>query len=106
MGTYPFTGAGVNATFMLIKIFGLEVIKSRAMVATIFLKFLSTSKFVFDLLHHIIFKLMEHKWLAMHASHADFNTMMKSIERPMRREFLLKDVSCLKDSPSYSIPTR
>ena len=79
--------------FMLIKIFGLEAVKSRAMVVAIFLKFLSTSKFVLDLLHRIVFKLMEHKWLAMHASHADFNIGMKSIKHPVGREFLLQDVS-------------
>ena len=77
--------------FMLIKIFGLEAVKSRAMVVAIFLKFLSTSKFVFDLLHRIVFKLMEHKWLAMHASHANFNIGLKSIKRPVGIEFLLQD---------------
>ena len=106
MGTYPFAGASVNVTFMLIKIFGLEAMKSQAMVVAIFLKFLSTSKFVLDLLHRIVFKLMEHKWLAMHASHANFNIVMKSIKRPVGREFLLQDVSCLEDSPSYSLPTQ
>ena len=79
--------------FMLIKIFGLKAVKSQAMVVAIFLKFLSTSKFVLDLLHRIVFKLMEHKWLAMHASHADFNIGMKSIKHPVGREFLLQDVS-------------
>ena len=106
VGTYPFARAGINVIIMLIKIFGMEAIKSRAMAITIFLKFLSKSKFAFDLLHHIIFKLMEHEWLAMHASHTDFNIVMKSTKRTMGREFLLQDVSCLEDSPSYSLPTR
>ena len=106
VGTYPFARAGIDVIIMLIKIFGLEVIKSRAMAIAIFLKFLSKSKFAFDLLHHIIFKLMEHKLLSIHSSHVDFNTLMKSTNRLIGRKFLLKEVSCLKDSPSYSLPTR
>ena len=106
MGTYPFARAGIDVIIMLIKIFGLEVIKSWAMAIAIFLKFLSKSKFAFDLLHHIIFKLMEHKLLSIHSSHVDFNTLMKSTNRLIGRKFLLKEVSCLKDSPSYSLPTR
>ncbi|KAK6162671.1 hypothetical protein DH2020_002512 [Rehmannia glutinosa] len=87
---YPFAVAGVNITFMLIQMLDLEAENESA----------------FDLLYCITFKLMDHQWLAMHASYMDFNTVMKATRRQLERELLQEDVTRLEDLPSYSLLSR
>ncbi|KAK6162669.1 hypothetical protein DH2020_002510 [Rehmannia glutinosa] len=87
---YPFAVAGVNITFMLIQMLDLEAENESA----------------FDLLYCITFKLMDHQWLAMHASYMDFNTVMKATRRQLERELLQEDVARLEDLPSYSLLSR
>ncbi|VAH34894.1 unnamed protein product [Triticum turgidum subsp. durum] len=55
---YPFAVAGVNITFMLIQMLDLQAENDRA----------------FDILYCITFKLMDRKWLEMHATYMDFNS--------------------------------
>ncbi|KAK1413440.1 hypothetical protein QVD17_35213 [Tagetes erecta] len=106
MWEYPFAVAGVNITFMLIQMLDLEAVKPRTFVGATFLKFLSENESAFDLLYCITFKLMDHKWLAMHASYMDFNAVMKSTRRQLERELLQDGVTRLEDLPSYSLLTR
>ncbi|XP_020547144.1 ELMO domain-containing protein A isoform X3 [Sesamum indicum] len=103
---YPFAVAGVNITFMLIQMLDLEAVKPRTLVGATFLKFLTENESAFDLLYCIAFKLMDHQWLAMHASYMDFNTVMKATRRQLERELLQEDVARLEDLPSYSLLSR
>ncbi|XP_058225437.1 uncharacterized protein LOC131334442 isoform X1 [Rhododendron vialii] len=118
MWEYPFAVAGVNITFMLIQMLDLEAdsvhllimykyaVKPRTMVGATFLKFLSENESAFDLLYCITFKLMDHQWLAMHASYMDFNTVMKATRRQLERELLQEDITRLEDLPSYALLRR
>ncbi|KAG8391498.1 hypothetical protein BUALT_Bualt01G0194000 [Buddleja alternifolia] len=103
---YPFAVAGVNITFMLIQMLDLEAVKPRTLVGATFLKFLAENESAFDLLYCITFKLMDHQWLAMHASYMDFNTVMKATRRQLERELLQEDIISLEDLPSYTLLTR
>ncbi|KAL0397658.1 UNVERIFIED_CONTAM: ELMO domain-containing protein A [Sesamum calycinum] len=103
---YPFAVAGVNITFMLIQMLDLEAVKPRTLVGATFLKFLTENESAFDLLYCIAFKLMDHQWLAMHASYMDFNTVMKATRRQLERELLQEDIARLEDLPSYSLLSR
>ncbi|XP_022552044.1 ELMO domain-containing protein C isoform X2 [Brassica napus] len=84
---YPFAVAGINITFMLIQMLGLEAVNESA----------------FDLLYCIAFKLMDQQWLSMHASYMEFNTVMKSTRRQLEREIMVKDITGIEDMPSYSL---
>ncbi|CAA3013078.1 Hypothetical predicted protein [Olea europaea subsp. europaea] len=103
---YPFAVAGVNITFMLIQMLDLEAVKPRTSVGAIFLKFLAENESAFDLLYCITFKLMDHQWLAMHASYMDFNTVMKATRHQLETELLQEDITRLEDLPSYSLLSR
>ncbi|XP_038875760.1 ELMO domain-containing protein A-like isoform X1 [Benincasa hispida] len=103
---YPFAVAGVNITFMLIQMLDLEAVKPRTLVGATFLKFLAENDSAFDLLYCITFKLMDHEWLAMHASYMDFNTVMKATRRQLEKELLIEDISRLEELPSYSLLNR
>ncbi|KAL2511517.1 ELMO/CED-12 family protein [Abeliophyllum distichum] len=105
MWEYPFAVAGVNITFMLIQMLDLEAVKPRTVVGATFLKFLAENESAFDLLYCITFKLMDHQWLAMHASYMDFNNVMKATRHQLERE-LLQHITCLEDLPSYSLLSR
>ncbi|KAH0874186.1 hypothetical protein HID58_071548 [Brassica napus] len=84
---YPFAVAGVNITFMLIQMLGLEAVNESA----------------FDLLYCIAFKLMDQQWLSMRASYMEFNTVMKSTRRQLEREIMVEDITGIEDMPSYSL---
>ncbi|CAA2983216.1 Hypothetical predicted protein [Olea europaea subsp. europaea] len=103
---YPFAVAGVNITFMLIQILDLEAVKPRTLVGATFLKFLAENESAFDLLYCIAFKLMDHQWLAMHASYMDFNTVMKATRRHLETELLQENITRLEDLPSYGLLSR
>ncbi|GMH22362.1 hypothetical protein Nepgr_024205 [Nepenthes gracilis] len=106
MWEYPFAVAGVNITFMLIRMLDLEAVKPRTLVGATFLKFLAENESAFDLLYCIAFKLLDRQWLEMHASYMDFNTVMKSTCRQLEREILLEDITRVEDLPSYSLLAR
>ncbi|CAN6978595.1 hypothetical protein BRARA_I04157 [Brassica rapa] len=100
---YPFAVAGINITFMLIQMLGLEAVKPQSIVGETFLRFLSVNESAFDLLYCIAFKLMDQQWLSMHASYMEFNTVMKSTRRQLEREIMVKDITGIEDMPSYSL---
>ncbi|XP_051122604.1 uncharacterized protein LOC127245645 [Andrographis paniculata] len=103
---YPFAVAGVNITFMLIQMLDLEAVKPRTLAGATFLKFLTENESAFDLLYCITFKLMDHLWLAMHASYMDFNAVMKATRHQLEGELLQEDVTRLEDLPSYILLPR
>nr|XP_043623761.1 ELMO domain-containing protein A-like isoform X1 [Erigeron canadensis] len=106
MWEYPFAVAGVNITFMLIQMLDLEAAKPRSLVGATFLKYLSDNESAFDLLYCIAFKLMDHQWLAMHASYMDFNAVMKSTRHQLEKELLEENITHLEELPSYALLTR
>ncbi|XP_042507948.1 ELMO domain-containing protein A-like isoform X3 [Macadamia integrifolia] len=79
MWEYPFAVAGVNITFMLIQMLGLQAVKPRMLIGAIFLKLLSENESAFDLLYCIAFKLMDQQWLSMRASYMDFNVCASAV---------------------------
>ncbi|XP_051146726.1 uncharacterized protein LOC127262165 isoform X3 [Andrographis paniculata] len=103
---YPFAVAGVNITFMLIQMLDLEAVKPRTLVGATFLKFLTENESAFDLLYCIAFKLMDHQWLAMHASYMDFNSVMKATSRQLENELLQDDLTGLEALPSHILLSR
>ncbi|KAL6652293.1 hypothetical protein ACP70R_011218 [Stipagrostis hirtigluma subsp. patula] len=103
---YPFAVAGVNITFMLIQMLDLQSVKPRSLVGAVFLNLLLENDRAFDVLYCITFKLMDQKWLDMHASYMDFNTVIKSTQRQLERELLLEDVQRIEDMPSYRFLAR
>ncbi|XP_047951147.1 ELMO domain-containing protein C-like isoform X3 [Salvia hispanica] len=106
MWEYPFAVAGVNITFMLIQMLDFEAVKPRTLVGATFLKLLTDNESAFDLLYCIAFKLMDHKWLDMHASYMDFNTVMKATRHQLEMELLQEDIVRLEDLPSYNLLSR
>ncbi|XP_042061863.1 ELMO domain-containing protein C-like [Salvia splendens] len=106
MWEYPFAVAGVNITFMLIQMLDFEAVKPRTLVGATFLKLLADNESAFDLLYCIAFKLMDHKWLDMHASYMDFNTVMKATRHQLEMELLQEDIVRLEDLPSYNLLSR
>ncbi|AQK45251.1 ELMO/CED-12 family protein [Zea mays] len=98
---YPFAVAGVNITFMLIQMLDLQAAKPTSLVGAVFLNLLLENDRAFDILYCITFKLMDQKWLEMHASYMDFNTVIKSTRRQLERELLLEDIQRIEDMPSY-----
>ncbi|GFP91013.1 elmo domain-containing protein a, partial [Phtheirospermum japonicum] len=100
---YPFAVGGVNITFMLIQMLDLEAVKPRTLVGATFLNFLAENESAFDLLYCIAFKLMDHLWLAMHASYMDFNAVMKATRRQLENELLQEGLTRLEDLPSYAL---
>ncbi|XP_076892569.1 uncharacterized protein LOC143544333 isoform X2 [Bidens hawaiensis] len=102
MWEYPFAVAGVNITFMLIQMLDLEAVKPRTLVGATFLKFLSDNGSAFNLLYCIAFALMDHLWLAMHASYMDFNAVMKLTRHQLEKELLEENITRLEELPSYA----
>uniref|UniRef100_A0A453CKU8 ELMO domain-containing protein n=1 Tax=Aegilops tauschii subsp. strangulata TaxID=200361 RepID=A0A453CKU8_AEGTS len=103
---YPFAVAGVNITFMLIQMLDLQAAKPRSLIGAVFLNLLIENDRAFDILYCITFKLMDRKWLEMHATYMDFNTVIKSTRRQLERELLLEDIQQIEDMPSYSFLAR
>ncbi|KAD0079194.1 hypothetical protein E3N88_44812 [Mikania micrantha] len=104
MWEYPFAVAGVNITFMLIQMLDLEA-ELELIIFTFFI-YVTENELAFDLLYCITFKLMDHLWLAMHASYMDFNAVMKSTRRQLERELLQEDITRLEELPSYNLLSR
>lgn len=103
---YPFAVAGVNITFMLIQMLDLQAAKPTSLIGAVFLNLLLENDRAFDILYCITFKLMDQKWLEMHATYMDFNVVIKSTRRQLERELLLEDIQRIEDMPSYRFLSR
>ncbi|KAG6494380.1 hypothetical protein ZIOFF_049405 [Zingiber officinale] len=123
---YPFAVAGLNISFMLIKMLDLEsgnsnptirmeaqsilVLKgyfvpelpsSKARVR--FLQLLEFDAEAFDHLYCLAFRMLDAQWLARRASYMEFNEVLKSTRIQLERELALEDITRVKDLPAYNM---
>ncbi|KAH9744121.1 ELMO domain-containing protein [Citrus sinensis] len=70
---YPFAVAGINVSFMLIKMLDLFSEKPRCLPGMNFVRILGEDEAAFDVLYCVAFEMMDAQWLAMHASYMEFN---------------------------------
>ncbi|XP_022151834.1 ELMO domain-containing protein A isoform X2 [Momordica charantia] len=70
---YPFAVAGVNITFMIMKMLDLDASKPRTFIRSVFLQMLSENEWAFDLLYCVAFVAMDKQWLERNATYMEFN---------------------------------
>ncbi|CAL8140090.1 unnamed protein product [Prunus armeniaca] len=73
---YPFAVAGINISFMLIKMLDLCSAKPRCLPGINFVRLLGEDEAAFDVLYCIAFEMVDAQWLAMHASYMQFNVIL------------------------------
>lgn len=100
---YPFAVAGVNITFMLMKLLDLDATKPRTLVSAVFVHMLSENEWAFDLLYCVAFVIMDKKWNEKNASYMEFNDVLKSTRAQLEKELLLDDVLRIEDMPSFRL---
>ncbi|KAJ9554529.1 hypothetical protein OSB04_018574 [Centaurea solstitialis] len=100
---YPFAVAGVNITFMLMKLLDLDAAKPRTLVSAVFVHMLSENEWAFDLLYCVAFVIMDKKWIEKNASYMEFNDVLKSTRLQLEKELLLDDVLRIEDMPSFRL---
>ncbi|XP_035836499.1 ELMO domain-containing protein B isoform X2 [Helianthus annuus] len=100
---YPFAVAGLNITFMLMKMLDLDANKPRTLVSAVFVHMLSENEWAFDLLYSVAFVIMDKKWVDKNASYMEFNDVLKSTRAQLEEELLLDDVFKIEDMPSYRL---
>lgn len=103
---YPFAVAGINISFMLVQMLGIQSGLPTSLSGIRFLEFLSIDESAFDELYCVAFKLMDIQWLARRASYMEFNEVMKSTRVQLERELAIEDVTCVKDLPAYNLLRR
>ncbi|KAL6287548.1 hypothetical protein ACE6H2_011938 [Prunus campanulata] len=84
---YPFAVAGINISFMLIKMLDL----------------CSEDEAAFDVLYCIAFEMVDAQWLAMHASYMQFNDVLQATRTQLERELSLEDTQRIHDLPAYNL---
>uniref|UniRef100_A0A2N9EVN8 ELMO domain-containing protein n=1 Tax=Fagus sylvatica TaxID=28930 RepID=A0A2N9EVN8_FAGSY len=84
---YPFAVAGINVTFMLIRMLDLS----------------SEDEEAFDVLYSIAFEMMDAQWLAMRASYMEFNEVLQVTRTQLERELSLEDIHRIQDLPAYNL---
>ncbi|XP_021902430.1 ELMO domain-containing protein B isoform X2 [Carica papaya] len=99
---YPFAVAGINVSFMLIRMLDLHSAKPKCLPGINFVKLLGDEE-AFDVLYCIAFELMDAQWLAMHASYMEFNEVLQATRTQLERELSLEDVHRIKDLPAYNL---
>ncbi|XP_021902439.1 ELMO domain-containing protein A isoform X3 [Carica papaya] len=100
---YPFAVAGINVSFMLIRMLDLHSAKPKCLPGINFVKLLGEDEEAFDVLYCIAFELMDAQWLAMHASYMEFNEVLQATRTQLERELSLEDVHRIKDLPAYNL---
>lgn len=100
---YPFAVAGINISFMLVKMLDLQTGTPTSKAGTRFLELLADDKSAFDNLYCVAFRLMDAQWLAKRASYMDFIDVLKSTRAQLERELALEDISSVKDLPAYTM---
>ncbi|KAH7667360.1 ELMO domain-containing protein [Dioscorea alata] len=104
---YPFAVAGINISFMLVQMLGLELAGRPSSKAGIcFIKLLGEDEMAFDNLYCIAFQMMDAQWLAKRASYMEFNEVLKATRTQLERELSLDDVFSVRDLPAYNMLTR
>ncbi|KAF6161457.1 hypothetical protein GIB67_009336 [Kingdonia uniflora] len=100
---YPFAVAGVNITFMIMKMLNLDASKPRTFVRAVFIQMLSENEWAFDLLYCVAFVVMDKQWLEKNATYMEFNDVLNSTRIQLERELLMDDVLRIEDMPSYAL---
>ncbi|XP_054815734.1 uncharacterized protein LOC129315751 isoform X1 [Prosopis cineraria] len=100
---YPFAIAGINISFMLIKLLDLLSDKSQSVASTNFIKFLKEDEKAFDVLYCIAFEMMDAKWLAMNASYMNFNEVLQATREQLERDLSVECIHRIRDLPAYSL---
>ncbi|KAD2393717.1 hypothetical protein E3N88_40694 [Mikania micrantha] len=91
---YPFAVAGLNITFMLMKMLDLDASK---------INLFSENEWAFDLLYCVAFVIMDKKWVDKNASYMEFNDVLKSTRAQLEEELLLDNVFKIEDMPSFHL---
>ncbi|XP_042518870.1 ELMO domain-containing protein C isoform X2 [Macadamia integrifolia] len=100
---YPFAVAGINVSFMLIRMLDLCSVKPKCLPGINFVKILSEDEEAFDVLYCIAFEMMDAQWLAMRASYMEFNEVLQVTRTQLERELSLEDVHRIQDLPAYNL---
>ncbi|KAJ8749078.1 hypothetical protein K2173_013685 [Erythroxylum novogranatense] len=100
---YPFAVAGINVSFMLIRMLDLLSEKPKCLSGINFVKLLGEDETAFDVLFCTAFELMDAQWLAMRASYMEFNEVLQVTRTQLERELALEDVHRIKDLPAYNL---
>ncbi|XP_031498921.1 uncharacterized protein LOC116263338 isoform X2 [Nymphaea colorata] len=103
MWEYPFAVAGINVSFMLIKMLDLLSERPRSIPGMNFVRILSEDEDAFDVLYCISFVMMDAQWLAMRASYMEFNEVLQTTRIQIERELSLEDVHRIRDLPAHNL---
>ncbi|XP_049936422.1 uncharacterized protein LOC116264016 isoform X3 [Nymphaea colorata] len=100
---YPFAVAGINISFMLIKMLDLLSDRPKSIPGINFLRILTEDEEAFDVLYCISFAMMDAQWLAMRASYMEFNEVLQATRIQLERELSLEDVHHIRDLPAHNL---
>ncbi|KAK8565010.1 hypothetical protein V6N12_058586 [Hibiscus sabdariffa] len=100
---YPFAVAGINISFMLVQMLNLRSGKPSCLAGIRFLQLLGEEETAFDNLFCVAFQMMDAQWLMKRASYLDFNDVLKSTRKQLKRELELDGVSRVKDLPAFNM---
>ncbi|KAK8698224.1 hypothetical protein V6N13_114350 [Hibiscus sabdariffa] len=100
---YPFAVAGINISFMLVQMLNLRSGKPSCLAGIRFLQLLGEEETAFDNLFCVAFQMMDAQWLLKRASYLDFNDVLKSTRKQLKRELELDGVSRVKDLPAFNM---
>ncbi|XP_020594078.1 ELMO domain-containing protein A-like [Phalaenopsis equestris] len=103
---YPFTAAGINISFMLTQMLGLQPDGQETKVGNHFLELLELDEMAFDHLYCVAFQLLDTHWLSKHATYMEFNEILKSTLAELEKELLLERVFKIADLPAYRLLNR
>ncbi|KAK8961378.1 hypothetical protein KSP40_PGU005217 [Platanthera guangdongensis] len=100
---YPFAVAGINISFMLIRMLDLYSERPKNLPGLNFVRILSEDEAAFDVLYCIAFQMMDAQWLAMRASYLQFNEVLQATRIQLERELCLEDIHRIQDLPAYNL---
>ncbi|GMI88780.1 hypothetical protein like AT3G03610 [Hibiscus trionum] len=100
---YPFAVAGINISFMLVQMLNLRSGKPSSLAGIRFLQLLGEDETAFDNLFCVAFQMMDAQWLMKRASYLDFNDVLKSTRKQLKRELELEGVSRVEDLPAFNM---
>lgn len=89
---YPFAVAGINISFMLVQMLGIQSGRPSSAPGIRFLELLNEDPLAFDHLFCVAFQMMDAQWLAKRASYMEFNDVLKATRIQLERELALEDI--------------
>eukprot|EP00271_Cylindrocystis_brebissonii_P006720 TRINITY_DN194_c0_g2_i1.p1 TRINITY_DN194_c0_g2~~TRINITY_DN194_c0_g2_i1.p1 ORF type:complete len:337 (-),score=56.84 TRINITY_DN194_c0_g2_i1:1081-2091(-) len=99
---YPFAVAGLNLTFMLIKVLDLHADVPRSLPGRAFMRLLGEDEKAFDELYCVAFEMMDREWLLQEASYMEFNAVMAAVKVQVEYALVQPGVRTLSDLPAYA----